>query len=101
MTGVVSTDGAEAVAAAAAAVPGVRGLSSRVATHLPGRAVSGVRARDDRVEVHVVVAWGRRLADVADDVRRAASPAAGGREVVVHVEDLVLGGDGGGAQAGP
>lgn len=47
------------IALLVAGVPGVSrlhgGLFGEVATYLPGRRVSGVSLRDDRVEIHVVL----------------------------------------------
>lgn len=82
---------ADLVAAATLAVPGVTALHpgsfGEVATYLPGRRVVGVRLRDEVAEVHVVVAMGARLLDVAAVVRDAVGPLVG-RPVEVFVEDI-------------
>ncbi|TVX95168.1 hypothetical protein FPV58_28770 [Mycolicibacterium porcinum] len=46
-------------------------------THLPGRTVPGIRLGADRGEVHVVLQLRARLLDMAEQVRLAASAAAG------------------------
>lgn len=82
---------ADLVAAATLAVPGVTALHpgsfGEVATYLPGRRVVGVRLRDEVAEVHVVVAVGAQLLDVAAVVRDAVGPLVG-RPVEVVVEDI-------------
>ncbi len=83
---------ADAIAAATLATPGVAGLHGgpalEFATYLPGRSVTGVRLPGDRVEVHVTARYGTELPRLADAVRAAVSPAAGGLPVEVHIEDL-------------
>ena len=85
---------ADRVAQAALAVPGVTGLHAgsfgEVATYLAGRQVRGVRVREDSTEVHVTVAMGRPLLDVATAVREAVAPLTGG-DVRVVVEDVTPG----------
>lgn len=87
----MTEDRADAVAAAALSVPGVTGLHAgswgEVGTHLPGRRVDGVRLRDDVTEVHVTVAMGSRVLDVARDVRRAVAELVD-TPVAVVVEDV-------------
>ncbi len=84
----------DAVAEAVGALPEVSGLSSglvpEVATYLPGRRVAGVRVADGEVEVHVKARWGPTLPQVAERVRAAVAPLAGGRTVSVHVDDIEL-----------
>ena len=83
---------ADAIAAAAMACPGVSGLHggplNEVAAYLPGRTVPGVRLAEDRVEVHVVARYGTVLPTLADRVRTAVAPQAGGLPVEVHIADL-------------
>ena len=83
---------AEAVAAAAAACPGVVQLATgspvEVATYLPGRRVHGVRLGDGVVEVHIVALTGEVLPDVAEEVRRAVATVVPGQTVDVFVDDL-------------
>ena len=85
------TDPAEAVAAAALAVPGVNalhaGVLGEVATYLPGRRISGVRLRDDSCEVHIVLDWGSPVVATADEVRVAVEKLVDG-PVDVIVEDV-------------
>jgi uncharacterized alkaline shock family protein YloU len=82
----------EAVAAAALGSPLIAGLAGgrlgEVATYLPGRRVLGVREVDGEIEVHVVARWGTSLPQVAEVVRAAVAPYAGGRTVAVFVEDI-------------
>lgn len=59
-----------------------------IATYLPGRKVSGVRVRDDSVELHVVARWGAAVPDLDAEVRTAVAPLVGARAVDIHVEDL-------------
>jgi hypothetical protein len=90
--GAGAPDLADAVAAAARAVPGVADLHTgafgEVATYLPGRRVNGVRLRDDVTEIHVVLTWGSPLLVTADRVR-AAVAALVTTAVEVTVEDVV------------
>ena len=82
---------ADRVADATLSVPGVTGLHAgsfgEVASYLPGRRVNGVRLRDDLAEVHVAVAMGRPLLEVAEAVR-AAVAALVTTPVEVVVEDV-------------
>ena len=91
MSSDTATDPAEAVAAAALAVPGVNalhaGVLGEVATYLPGRRVNGVRLRDDSCEVHIVLDWGSPVVATADDVRTAVEALVDG-PVDVTVEDV-------------
>ncbi len=82
----------DAVSTAALSCPQVArlsgGFAGEVATYLPGRRVSGVRLTDDEVEIHIVSRWGLNLPEVADAVREAVRPVAGGLRVSVYVEDI-------------
>jgi len=82
---------ADLVAAATLTVPGVTGLHAgsfgEVATYLPGRRVEGVRLRRNVAEVHVAVAMGASLLDVAAVVRDTVAPLVG-TPVEVVVEDV-------------
>lgn len=84
----------ERVAAAALGCPAVANLVGgplgEVATYLPGRRLTGVRAGEDGVEIHVVARWGRPLPEVADAVRIAVAPHTGGRPVAVFIDDIEL-----------
>lgn len=90
----------DAIAAAVLGCPAVAGLSGGVggvvATYLPGRRVTGLRIDDATVTVHVVGRYGPPMTEISDQVARAVSPLAGGRQVGVVVEDLLL--DGGAVQ---
>lgn len=84
---------AEVVAEAALGCTAVAGLDdSGVGTYLPGRRVSGVVLRDDLVEVSVVLRWdgSTPLPELAERVRQAVQPVAGGRPVDVVVADVVV-----------
>lgn len=82
----------DAVAGAAAGCPLVAGMSGgrfgEIATYLPGRRLVGVRLQGEELELHVVARWGTPLPEVADAVRRAVAPVAGGRPVTVYIEDI-------------
>lgn len=83
---------ADAVAAAARAVPGVVGLHTgtfgEVATYLAGRRVDGVQIRPDGCAVHLVLAWGAPVLTTADLVRAAVAPLVG-TPVNISIEDVV------------
>jgi uncharacterized alkaline shock family protein YloU len=64
------------------------GRFGEVATYLPGRRLVGVRLEGEEVALHVVARWGTPLPEVADAVRRAVAPFAGGRPVSVYIEDI-------------
>ena len=91
MTAAVPAEPADRVASAALAVPGVTGLHAgsfgEVGTYLVGRQVRGVRLRPEGADVHVTVAMGRPLLEVAEAVRAAVAPLVEG-EVTVVVEDV-------------
>jgi len=82
---------ADDVVAAALSVAGVTGLHAgsygEVGTHLPGRRVAGVRLLADVTEVHVTVAMGSVLPQVARRVSEAVEPLVG-HPVHVVVEDV-------------
>jgi len=82
----------EAVAAAALACPLIAELTGgrfgEVATYRPGRRILGVREADGGVEVHVMARWGTPLPEVAEVVRTAVTPHAGGLSVSVFVDDI-------------
>ena len=90
---------ADAIAAAARAVPGVSALHGgpglEFAAYLPGRRVPGVRLPGDRVEVHVAALYGTVLPRLAEEVRTAVAPAAGGLPVEVHIDDIDVAGPAG------
>ena len=83
----------EELATAVAGCPDVAALSGgpfgEVATYLPGRRIVGVRLLGDRFDVHVIARWGTPLPAVAEQVRSACAPFAGGRGVDVTIEDVV------------
>lgn len=87
---------ADLVAERVLACPSVAGLAAglagHAATYLPGRRVAGVSWRDDVCEVAVVLRLdGRPLPELAQEVRTAVEPLAGGRAVDVVVADVVAG----------
>lgn len=83
---------AEAIAERALQSTSVSGLypggAVEVATYLPGRRISGVRVREDEVEVHVVARWSTPLGDVAEEVRALVTPLAGGLPVSIYIDDV-------------
>jgi phage replication-related protein YjqB (UPF0714/DUF867 family) len=82
---------ADGVVAATLSVAGVTGLHAgsygEVGTHLPGRRVDGVRLLAEVTEVHVTVAMGSVLPQVARRVSQAVQPLVG-HPVHVFVEDV-------------
>lgn len=82
------------IAAAVAGCPAVArlhgGAYGEVATYLPGALVTGVRACDDEIAVHVIGVWPATLAEIAGQVRAAVEPFGGAIPVSVTVEDLDL-----------
>ncbi len=82
----------EAVAAAALGCPLIADLTGgrfgEVATYRPGRRILGVRMVDGEIELHVVAKWGAPLPEVAEVVRAAVAPYAGGLPVAVFVDDI-------------
>ena len=82
----------EAVAAAALGCPLIAGLTGgrfgEIATYRAGGRILGVREADGAVEVHVVAKWGTPLPEVAEVVRAAVAPHAGGLPVAVFVDDI-------------
>ena len=83
----------EALAAAVIGCPDVAALSGgafgEVATYLAGRRISGVRLLEDSIEIHVITRWGTPLPSVAEQVRAACAPFAGGRRVDVTIDDVL------------
>lgn len=84
----------DAIAAAVLACSTVAGLSGgiagEVATYLPGRRVTGLRIDDTTVTVHVIGRYGPTMTEISNQVTRAVTPLAGGRQVGVVIEDLQL-----------
>lgn len=82
---------ADLVADTAMSVPGVTDLHAgafgEVATYLPGRRVAGVRLAAHLTEVHVVVAMGMPVLEVAEAVRGAVQLLVP-TPVDVFVEDV-------------
>ncbi|WP_158894393.1 hypothetical protein [Amycolatopsis anabasis] len=86
---------AEAIADAVLAHPSVAGMDAgklgTIATHLPGRRVSGVRVAEagDRVEISVVLRLGARIPQQGEELRRLVRTIAGDVTVDVTVTDIV------------
>lgn len=105
MASTTSIGVARVAATAAQAVPGVLGLHAgtvgEVATYGEGGRVPGVRVRRTSpasVTLHLVVQFGRRVDDLADEVRErvvdaltSAHPTAGPPVVNVHIADVRTG----------
>lgn len=91
---------ADRVAAAARSVPGVvdlhPGRFGEVGTYLPGRQVPGVRLDDDdgTAEVHITIAYGVSVPEVAAAVRAAVGTELPGATVNVVIGGVVGGGAG-------
>lgn len=65
------------------------GPSGAVAAYLPGGRVPGIRIRDERLEVHVVMAWTSTVSDVEQAVESAVAATVGADVVVdVVVDDI-------------
>lgn len=86
-------DVTDSIATAVLAVPGVHDLHAgavgQVATYLPGRRVSGIRAIDDGYDVHIVLAWGHPVSATADAVRAVVQQIRPG-PVDVTIEDVAV-----------
>ncbi len=87
---------ADLIAERALACPSVAalasGLAGQAATYLPGRRVAGVSLSDQVCEVAVVLRLdGRPLPELAEEVRQALEPVAGGRAVDIVITDVVAG----------
>lgn len=82
---------AERVAEIVLAVPGVAGLSSGafgdLATYLPGQRLAGVRQRQGRIEIGIVLQWGASAAPVVRTVRQAVLDEIGG-PVDITISDV-------------
>nr|WP_245652991.1 hypothetical protein [Herbidospora sakaeratensis] len=65
-----------------------RGPYGTAATYLPGGSVPGVCLRDEAVEIHVAVRYGRPIPEIVAGVREVVSPLSGDRRVDVMVEDV-------------
>lgn len=85
------------IAAAVRACPLVADLHGgsfgEIATYLPGRRVTGVRATATALEVHVIGRFPAPALQLAAQVRAAVAPWSGGRPVDVALEDLLLPGE--------
>lgn len=90
-SGTDSAQIADDVRASTLKVLGVAGLHpgpfGQVATYLPGRKVEGVRVRQDRTEVHIVLQWRAGAVSTAAAVS-AAVTALTGTPVDVYVQDV-------------
>ena len=80
----------DAVAAAVRRVPSVRlHEGSAVATHLPGRRVSGIRLRGTDVNIHAGLVYPATVQEAAAAVRSALTVLPVGR-VDVTIDDVFL-----------
>ncbi|MCO5995447.1 hypothetical protein [Actinoallomurus rhizosphaericola] len=61
-----------------------------VATYLPGRAVQGVAVGEGEVRIAVVAVYDRPLAEVADQVRRAARSVVPEWRIDVAIDDIEI-----------
>jgi hypothetical protein len=85
-------DRAERIGAVVTALPDVARLTAgpraHVVTYRVGSPYTGVAVRDGEIEVGVVARRGRPLAEVAEKVRKAVLPLAGGMPVNVLIADI-------------
>ncbi len=85
------------IVAAVLACPQVAGLhggrDGQAVAYLPGRRITGIRITVDEVAIHVVAAHPAVMEQVADQVRRAVAPLAGGLRVGIAIEDLAVPGE--------
>ncbi|MFI0351904.1 hypothetical protein [Actinomadura sp. 9N407] len=83
---------AERIGAAVTGLPDVAGLTAgpraHVVTYRVGPPYGGVAVRDGEIEVGVVARPGRPLAEIAETVRQAVLPLAGGLPVNVLIGDI-------------
>ncbi|RZQ61545.1 hypothetical protein EWH70_23430 [Amycolatopsis suaedae] len=90
----MTPDLTDAVAGAVLAHPSVARLDGgplgTVATHLPGRRVTGVRTTGEGVEIAVVLTLDRPLAEVGQELRALVRDLAGPVPVDVTVTDVVV-----------
>lgn len=88
-------DVAHTVATAATGLPDVdrlyQGAVGEIATYGRGERVGGVRIHDvdvARIEVHVVARYGRRLPEVAEEVRTVVGAALVNQGI--HLDDVMI-----------
>jgi hypothetical protein len=65
------------------------GRYGEIATHLPGRCVSGVRIRPDSVTIGVIGRYPATVAEIDAGIRAAVGPLD--RPLHVHIGDLHIG----------
>ena len=58
--------------------------------YLPGERIEGLRLRDDRLEVHVVMRWGSTVDDVEREVLAAAGTGWDPKKVDLVIDDIAL-----------
>ena len=88
-----SADDLESIGVVVTGCSAVAALSGQFRSYLPGRIVAGVRADEDRIEVHVVAHYGQPMAAIAEQIAFALSPLLRGRALTVGIDDIVLPGD--------
>lgn len=66
------------------------GPAGLAVAYLPGERLSGLRVRDGRLEVHVVMAWPATVDDVRLDVALATDELWDPDQVDVVIDDLAL-----------
>ena len=77
------------------------GAAGEIATYLPGRRVAGLRIDATTITVHVVGRYGPTMTEISNQVTRAVTPLAAGRQVGVVIEDLQVDERGSTRSAGP
>ena len=83
----------DAISGIVASCPGVAALSSAARSYLPGRTVPGVSVDTDRVDVFVVARYLDPLTGISDQVSEALAGVLAGRELYVHIEDIMMPGE--------
>jgi hypothetical protein len=66
------------------------GVLGTAAAYLPGERIEGLRLRDDRLEVHVVMRWGSTVDDVEREVLAAAGTGWDPKKVDLVIDDIAL-----------
>ena len=66
------------------------GVLGTAAAYLPGERIEGLRLRDDRLEVHVVMRWGSTVDDVERQVLAAAGTGWDPKKVDLVIDDIAL-----------
>jgi hypothetical protein len=66
------------------------GVLGTAAAYLPGERIEGLRLRDNRLEVHVVMRWGSTVDEVEREVLAAAGSGWDPKKVDLVIDDIAL-----------